>query len=141
SRMRVPEGCWNMPRTLENTCLQTNAAEEFSGSSSHLETWGTEGIGRAGAAAFSGPSEAAGAFAVSRELQARADRSVITASTDARMERLPTATDVKEEDCPSATRRPPRQLEHTTALQQAIDGGLCTGPNGPNWSCRLRGPR
>src|SRR5215469_9931182 len=89
SRMRVPEGCWNMPRTLEKTCLQTNAAEEFSGSSSHLEIWGTEGIWRAGADAFSGPSGAAGALAVSRELQAGADSRVITASTDARMERLP----------------------------------------------------
>src|SRR5215469_4201507 len=54
SRMTVPEGCWNMPRTLEKTCLQTNPAEEFSESSSHFEVWGTEGIGRAGADAFSG---------------------------------------------------------------------------------------
>src|SRR5262249_18133484 len=97
SRMTVPEGCWNMPRTLENTCLQTNSAEEFSGSSSHFEIWGTEGIGRAGTDALSGPLEAAGAVAVSRELQAGTDSSVIKASTDARMEVSQTATEGKED--------------------------------------------
>src|SRR5689334_1587930 len=93
SRKTVPEGCWNMPRTLENTCLQTNPAEEFSGSSSHFDVWGTEGTARAGTDAFSGPAEAAGPVGVSR-LQAGTDRSVITASTDARMKASRTATDV-----------------------------------------------
>src|SRR5262249_56823753 len=101
SRKTVPEGCWNMPRTFENTCLQTKSAEEFSGSSSHFEIWGTEGIGREGPDALSGPLEAAGAVAVSRELQAGTDSSVIKASTDARMEVSQTATEGKE-DFPSA---------------------------------------
>jgi len=37
SSMTVPEGFANIPRTLLNTCLQTNSAEEFSGSNSHFE--------------------------------------------------------------------------------------------------------
>src|SRR5450631_248723 len=85
SNMTVPEGIPNMPRTLVNTCLQANSTEEFSGSSSHFEVWG-----RAGNDGLSGPVEAAGAVAVSRELQAGTDSSVITASTDGRMESLPT---------------------------------------------------
>src|SRR5262249_22224941 len=68
----------------------------------HFEIWGTEGTGRAGPDALSGSLDTAGAVAVSRELQAGTDSSMITASTDARMEVSPTATDVKE-DFPSAT--------------------------------------
>src|SRR5262245_28033603 len=48
SSMTVPEGCGNRPRTLLSTCLQTNSAEEFSGSSSHFEIFGTAGTGTEG---------------------------------------------------------------------------------------------
>src|SRR5262245_3156142 len=82
SRMTVPEGLANMPRTLLNTCMQTNVAEEFSGSKSHFEVWGTTGTGTDGLA---GPVEISGVVAVPRELKATTNSSVSTASTDRRM--------------------------------------------------------
>src|SRR5262245_43828908 len=92
SSVTVPEGCLNIPRTVENTCLQVNSAEEFSGSRSHFVIGGRAGAAawaRAGSEGLSTPVEAAGAGAVSRERQAGTDRSAITASTAWRMESLP----------------------------------------------------
>src|SRR4051812_8220074 len=68
SSMTAPEGFGNMPRTLVNTCLQTNSTEEFSGSSPHFEVWE-----RAGTDGLSGPVETAPAVAVSRELLVTGD--------------------------------------------------------------------
>src|SRR5262249_52743932 len=91
----VPAGGWNIPRSLSNTCLQTNCAEEFSGSSSQFEIWGTAGIERAGTDALSGPVETAGPVAVSLELQAQTDSSAITVSSRTRIESLPRGKDVE----------------------------------------------
>jgi hypothetical protein len=89
SSVTVPEGIANIPRTLVKTCLQTNPTEEFSGSRTHFETWGTVGEETAGefGATEAAPAPAAAPVAarrglvVSRELQAGTDRSAITAST------------------------------------------------------------
>src|SRR5688500_7030589 len=89
SSVTVPEGCGNIPRTLDKTCLQTNPTEEFSGSRTQFETCGTAGAGTAGpsgaveaAPAVAGAPVAAGrVVVVSRELQAGTDSSAIAAIT------------------------------------------------------------
>src|SRR5262245_47091001 len=101
SIVTAPEGCWNIPRTLENTCLQTNPTEEFSGSRAHFDTAGTAGAaagaGEAAAAAAAGLVAAGRGSAASGEVQAGMDRSAIAASTAWRIESLPRGLMVRGE--------------------------------------------
>src|SRR5262245_39587142 len=123
SIVTAPEGCWNMPRTLENTCLQTNPTDEFSGSRAHFDTAGTAGAGAAGepGAGEAAAAAAAGLVAAGRgsaafgELQAGMNRRAIAASTAWRIEGLPRDLMVRGE--------PERDRAIFTRLRDAVESG------------------